>query len=385
VTNVLWSTEGAIIMSVENPSRRGSAAEQVPHSGVGGFERPVEQHDTPLTEDVQIPDTTETLRPTDAEEALGAAHANRLRVPTEEEERTANRRGVVKKVIAGTAVVGTFIIGGIVGVKALGGSNESPEPRTEPTVSAPLNPGEVNPTPEASASAPTAETDPRNWTAENVPLMVDSNQDGTFETVTGVEAFREAVEISVADHRDWRSAAEALIDRTNAVVNWGASREEFDMYYDVDYTSRDGQRIGSPALKVDFVYPAAQEALFGTPQRGETVSGSSTSEWFETQQTMSSQTMGRSNRSQRDGGEAYQFAYNLDSTKGDNQIVLHTFNEETNTATFTMYIRFDDNAEQATLQSDETSVEGNQTWNVAMQQQDGVWKVIGINTREYSN
>lgn len=115
------------------PTDQSPVGEQIPHSGVHGFEKPVTEFDKTTLRDAH-------------EQGLIKTPETPAELHNDQEKKSG-----LKKVVAGVAGTAVLAVGGFVGVKALGGGENS-ESSPEQTSSAPANPGGNNEavTPESS-------------------------------------------------------------------------------------------------------------------------------------------------------------------------------------------------------------------------------------------
>lgn len=262
------------------------------------------------------------------------------------------------------------------GVLFFGGSGkevEKTEPRHEPGTSAPAHPnasatGEAAPTP--------TEVAPGNWDAATVPLYADIDGDGKVETYTGQEALAQAFELRVDDYADPDDAAAAFVERVNTLLNWGNDRTVDQTYIKANVQSSNGEWGGTAAIREDYVVPAFNEALFGTPD-GIDVVNDQREAWMATQLDLARQTGSRWAQSD-ENQYPYFLKYEVDESKSG---VAHLGGEEAKGYyQYWVDVKTVDNTEKADLPPElgAAPVEGETTWSVALQQQGETWKVVGV-------
>jgi len=281
--------------------------------------------------------------------------------------------------IGAGATFATLMLAGGLALGLRGGDSESTEPRADAGTSASANPNTAAPTPaETASTAP--ETNPANWNAENIPLYTDIDGNGTPETYTGQEALVDAFELKVADYANPDDAAAAFVSRMNTLINWGANAETRKTYQDAGVASKDGEWAGASAVREDYVIPAFNEAMFGTPQNGVDMTNDQRESWMQTQIDLSRQTLSRF--AQSEGNQyPYFMKYELDESRAG---VEHLGGEEAKGYyQYWIDVKAVDNTAEAQLPPElgAEPVEGAPTWSVGLQRQGDTWKVIGVGNK----
>lgn len=289
----------------------------------------------------------------------------------------------LRNTIALGAAGATLAAGIFVGAKVFGGNEGPSKEGQRPVATAPANPGQTH---EATPSASTSETNPDSWTAENLPLSIDIDGNGSVENFTGKEQLVKALSLEVAKYPTPEAASKALLERFNTIVSWGTNTEA-DAKYD-GYSSADHQRVGVGAAKQDVLLPAFQEALVGTPADGAQVMElpDNWASWVnDTAQEVNHRWI-----ITKDQAHPYKYSCAADTSKANGGIVFNSGDEATHLKHGTIFVKCTDNLDQTDLGSRQmadgtqgyNSLKSKQSWFVDLQQQDGKWVVIGMQAEE---
>jgi hypothetical protein len=284
-----------------------------------------------------------------------------------------HKRTLIAAGATATALV-ALAAGLAIGLKGGEKGGSSPKEGQRPAATASATPGEASP------SASTAETDPDSWTADNLPVSIDVDGNGSMESFTGKEQLVQALSLDVAKYPTAEDASKALLERFNTVVSWGANDAAFKQYD--GYSSADHQRVGVGAAKQDVLLPAFQEALTAAPAEGAAV--------METPDTWTSWVNDTAQEVNHrwivtKGQTPYEYSCKADTSKANGGIVFNSGDAATHLKHGTIFVECTDNFDQTDLGSGtnadgstNTSLESKQSWFVDLQPQDGKWKVIGM-------
>ena len=281
--------------------------------------------------------------------------------------------------IGAGATFATLMLAGGLALGLKGGDAEKTEPRADAGTSAPANPNTAAPSP-VETTPPAAETNPANWTAENIPLYTDMDGNGSPETYTGQEALVEAFKLKVSDYATPDEAAAAFVGRMNTLINWGANAETRKTYQDAGIASKDGEWGGASAVREDYVIPAFNQAMFGTPENGVDVVNNQQESWMQTQVDLARQTLSRFAQSETNQ-YPYFMKYEIDESRAG---VEHLGGEEAKGYyQYWIDVKAVDNTPEAQLPPElgAEPVEGSPTWSVALQRQGDSWMVIGVGNK----
>lgn len=248
-----------------------------------------------------------------------------------------------------------------------------------PVATASANPGETNP------STPAAEAGPDSWNADNLPISIDIDGNGTPESFTGKEQLAQALSLEVAKYPTAEEAAKALVERFNTVVSFGTNAEAAAKYD--KYLSADKERLGVGAVRQDVVLPAFTEALVGSPEDGAQVMASP-DEWT-TWVEETAQEVGHRWQTTKEQ-TPYKYSCTLNTAKTEDGVVFNSGDPASGLEHGTIFIKCLDNLDETDLGSRQladgtvgyNSLNSKQAWFVDLQQKDGKWKVVGMQTEE---
>ena len=202
---------------------------------------------------------------------------------------------------------------------------------------------------------------------------------------TGKEQLAQALGLEVAKYPTAEEAAKALVERFNTVVSFGTNAEAAAKYD--KYLSADKERLGVGAVRQDVVLPAFTEAIIGSPEDGAAVMASP-DEWTAWVEETAHEVGHRWQTTKEQ--TPYKYSCELNTAKTEGGVVFNSGDPASGLEHGTIFIKCLDNLDETDLGSRQladgtvgyNSLNSKQAWFVDLQQKDGKWKVVGMQTEE---